>query len=83
MSVTRNGLKITLFSLIMISIVCSVFTFAELNPSTMDMLVSAQISESSPIQVMSTSTYTDDLGNFHIIGEVNNRLKTIHFQGKY
>ncbi len=56
----------------MISLICSVFTFTGLNLSQLDTLVSAQISESSSIQVMSTSTYTDDLGNFHIIGEVNN-----------
>ncbi len=72
MSLTKNGLIITIFNLIMISIVCSVFTFTGLNLSQIDILVTAQISESSSIQVMSTSTYTDDLGNFHIIGEVNN-----------
>jgi len=30
------------------------------------------INNSIPIQITSTSTYIDDLGNFHIIGEINN-----------
>jgi hypothetical protein len=32
----------------------------------------AQSSFLDSIQITSTSSYTDDLGNFHIIGEVNN-----------
>lgn len=33
----------------------------------------AQLTNNSiPIQITSTSTYIDDLGNFHVIGEVNN-----------
>jgi len=34
--------------------------------------VFAQLSTDNIIQLTSTSTYTDDLGNFHVIGEVNN-----------
>src|SRR5690242_15477732 len=35
--------------------------------------VFAQLTNNSiPIQITSTSTYIDDLGNFHIIGEINN-----------
>jgi hypothetical protein len=56
----------------MISLVCSVLTFPGLNPSQIGILVSAQISDTNLIQIMSTSTHIDDLGNFHIIGEVNN-----------
>jgi hypothetical protein len=32
----------------------------------------AQLSGNNIIQVTSTSSYTDDFGNFHIIGEINN-----------
>jgi len=32
----------------------------------------AQLSNNNIIQIISTSTYTDDLSNFHVIGEVNN-----------
>ena len=32
----------------------------------------AQILDSNAIQITSTSTFIDDLGNFHVIGEVNN-----------
>lgn len=72
MSFSKNRLKLIIFSLTMISLLCSVFTFTELNLLQTSPLVSAQLANSDPIQVISTSTYTDDLGNFHIIGEVNN-----------
>lgn len=62
-----------LFPLIMISLFSSVFPFTELNLfQNNPFFASAQLSDSNPIQIQSTSTYTDDLGNFHIIGEVNN-----------
>jgi hypothetical protein len=32
----------------------------------------AQLPNNNIIQILSTSTYTDDFGNFHVIGEVNN-----------
>ena len=32
----------------------------------------AQLTNDNIIQIASTSTYTDDFGNFHVIGEVNN-----------
>ena len=32
----------------------------------------AQLTNNNIIQIVSTSTYTDDFGNFHVIGEVNN-----------
>jgi hypothetical protein len=56
----------------MISLVCSVLTFPGLNPSQIGILVSAQIADSNLVQIMSTSTYIDEVGNFHIIGVVNN-----------
>jgi len=34
--------------------------------------VFAQLPNNSLIQIISTSTFIDDLGNFHVIGEVNN-----------
>ena len=34
--------------------------------------VFAQMTNDNIIEIVSTSTYTDDFGNFHIIGEVNN-----------
>lgn len=62
-----------LFPLIMISLFISVSPFTELNLlQNNPFFASAQVSDSNPIQIQSTSTYTDDLGNFHIIGEVNN-----------
>ena len=72
MSLSKNRPNLMVFSLIMISIICSVFTFTELYLIQPGHLVSAQIAISNPVQIISTSTYTDDLGNFHIIGEVNN-----------
>jgi hypothetical protein len=68
----KNGLNIILLPLIMISLICSAFTFNGMNLLQVSPLVSAQISQSSHIQIQSTSTYTDAFGNFHIIGEVNN-----------
>ncbi len=32
----------------------------------------AQLTNNNIIQIVSTSTFTDDFGNFHVIGEVNN-----------
>ena len=32
----------------------------------------AQLTNNSIIQIVSTSTFTDDFGNFHVIGGVNN-----------
>ncbi len=72
MSLSKNRLRIVLLPLIMISLVCSVLTFPGLNPSQIGILVSAQIADYNLIQIMSTSTYIDEVGNFHIIGEVNN-----------
>jgi hypothetical protein len=34
--------------------------------------VFAQLPNNNIIQIISTSTFTDDLENFHVIGEVNN-----------
>jgi hypothetical protein len=34
--------------------------------------VFAQLTNDNPIQIVSTSTYIDNFGNFHVIGEVNN-----------
>jgi hypothetical protein len=72
MSLSKNKLNLVIFSLIMLSLVCSVFTFTELNLLKTSPLASAQIANSNSIQIISTSTYTDDLGSFHIIGEANN-----------
>ena len=49
-----------------------IFTFAGSDPSLAIHLGFAQTLGSNPIQILSTSTFVDDLGNFHIIGEVNN-----------
>jgi hypothetical protein len=72
MSLSKNRLKTMLLPLIIISFVYSVFTFPGLDPSQIDNLVSAQITDSNLIQIMSNSTFIDESGNFHIIGEVNN-----------
>ncbi|MDN5847546.1 MAG: hypothetical protein L0H53_14875 [Candidatus Nitrosocosmicus sp.] len=72
MSLSKNRVDLMVFSLILISLICSVFTFTELNLLQLGPLVSAQIANSDPIEIISTSTFTDDLGNFHFIGEVNN-----------
>ena len=53
----------------------STFTHQGVDLSNIIPPVFAQLSNSNDndiIQITSTSTYTDDLGNFHIIGEVNN-----------
>lgn len=49
-----------------------IFTFAVFDPSLKANLVFAQTLDSNAIQILSTSTFIDDLGNFHVIGEVNN-----------
>ena len=72
MLISRNRPNTIRSHLIMILLVCSVLTFPGLNPSQIGTLVFGQIENSNPIQFISTSTYIDDLGNFHIIGEVNN-----------
>ena len=48
-----------------------IFTFTGFDPSKAN-LVFAQTLDSNAIQILSTSTFIDDLGNFHVIGEVNN-----------
>ncbi|MDR4491620.1 MAG: hypothetical protein R2685_12085 [Candidatus Nitrosocosmicus sp.] len=69
----RNTPNLILLSLIMISLLSSVFSFSGSNSISLDFtLASAQTSDSSPIQILSTSTFMDETGNFHIIGEVNN-----------
>ena len=49
-----------------------IFTFAGSDPSLTANLGFAQNLDSNAIQILSTSTFIDDLGNFHVIGEVNN-----------
>ena len=49
-----------------------IFTFAGSDPSLTANLGFAQNLDTSAIQILSTSTFIDDLGNFHVIGEVNN-----------
>lgn len=69
----RNTPNLILLSLIMISLLSSVFSFSGSNSiSVGSSLASAQTLDSNPIQILSTSTYSDDLGKFHIVGEVNN-----------
>ena len=49
-----------------------IFTFAGSNPSLAANFAFAQNIGSNAIQILSTSSFVDDLGNFHVIGEVNN-----------
>ena len=49
-----------------------IFTFAGSNPSLTANLGFAQNLDTNAIQILSTSSFIDDLGNFHVIGEVNN-----------
>ena len=49
-----------------------IFTFAGSDPSLTANLGFAQNLDTNAIQILSTSTFIDDLGNFHVIGEVNN-----------
>ncbi|TVP40946.1 hypothetical protein [Candidatus Nitrosocosmicus arcticus] len=56
----------------LIALLCYIFTFAGSDPSLAVNFGFAQNLDSSTIQILSTSTFIDDLGNFHIIGEVNN-----------
>jgi hypothetical protein len=72
MLISRKRPNMMLSHVIMILFVFSVLTFPGLNPSQIDTLVFGQIENSNPIQFISTSTYIDEIGNFHIIGEVNN-----------
>ncbi len=56
----------------MIASLSFIFTFAGSDPSLTANLGFAQNLDSNAIQILSTSTFIDDLGNFHVIGEVNN-----------
>ena len=49
-----------------------IFTFNGSDPSLVVNFGSAQNPDSDIIQIVSTSTFIDDFGNFHVIGEVNN-----------
>ncbi len=49
-----------------------IFTFAGADPSLGANLGFAQNLDSNTIPILSTSTFIDDMGNFHVIGEVNN-----------
>ncbi|WP_458720288.1 hypothetical protein [Candidatus Nitrosocosmicus sp. R] len=49
-----------------------IFTFAGSDPSLGANLGFAQNLDSNTIRILSTSTFIDDMGNFHVIGEVNN-----------
>ena len=48
------------------------FTFTGSDPSLAVNFGFAQNLDSNIIQIVSTSTFIDDFGNFHVIGEVNN-----------
>lgn len=74
MSLSKNKINYMLFPLIVISFVSLIPIFAELDLLQTSPFVYAQTSNSNPIQILGTSTHLDDLGNFHIIGEVNNTL---------
>ncbi len=57
---------------ILVSVAYLVFTFTGFgSPSTVD-LGFAQIPNHGSIQITNTSTYVDESGNFHVVGEVNN-----------
>ena len=56
----------------LIALLYFIFTFAGSDPSLVVNFGFAQNLDSNIIQILSTSTFIDDLGNFHIIGEVNN-----------
>ncbi len=49
-----------------------IFTFSGSDPSLAVNFGFAQNLDSDIIQIVSTSTFIDDSGNFHVIGEVNN-----------
>jgi len=56
----------------LIALLYFIFTFAGSDPSLAVNFGFAQNLDSNIIQILSTSTFVDDLGNFHVIGEVNN-----------
>jgi hypothetical protein len=67
------------FSIIVILTVSVVSLFAMTllyhggsDPGATKFAAFAQLTNDNIIQIVSTSTHTDDFGNFHIIGEVNN-----------
>jgi hypothetical protein len=73
MSLSNHRLNKMPFTFIMISLICFIFAFAGSSSLPLiNSITSAQIVNPNLIQITSTSTYTDDQGNFHIIGEVNN-----------
>ncbi len=56
----------------LIALLSFIFTFAGSDPSLTANLGFAQNLDTNAIQILSTSSFIDDLGNFHVIGEVNN-----------
>ncbi len=56
----------------LIALLCFIFIFTGSDPSLAVNFGFAQNIDSNIIQIISTSTFLDDFGNFHVIGEVNN-----------
>ncbi len=67
-----------LFSIIVIltisltSVLSMTFTYPGIGLSNIESAFAQLPTNNNIIQIIGTSTYTDDFGNFHVIGEVNN-----------
>ncbi len=48
------------------------FTYPGIGLSNIEYTFAQLTNNDNIVQIISTSTYTDDFGNFHVIGEVNN-----------
>ncbi|MBA3978881.1 MAG: hypothetical protein H0X50_11970, partial [Nitrosopumilus sp.] len=69
---SKNSRTNVVLPLILVSLAYLVFTFTGFgSPSTVDFGF-AQIPNHDSIRITNTSTYVDDSGNFHAVGEVNN-----------
>ena len=63
---------IVILSVFMLSLVSMTFSYYGGPDSLILEFTFAQLTNNNIIQIVSTSTYIDDFGSFHIIGEVNN-----------
>lgn len=63
---------IVILTVFMVSIVSMTFSYYGGSDSLIPESAFAQLNNNNIIQIVSTSTYIDDFGSFHIVGEVNN-----------
>ncbi len=69
---SKNNRANMILPVILVSLAYLIFTFTGLESSSTVDFGFAQIPNPDSIRITNTSTYVDQLGNFHVVGEVNN-----------